>query len=327
MITLGIESTAHTLGIGIINDKGKVLANERATFTTERGGIHPTKAYQHHVFFYDTLLKNALTSAKIELEDITLIAFAQGPGLGQNLRVGAVAARALGRILNKPIIGVNHCVAHIEIGKLKTGLKDPITLYTSGANTQIIAYAGTRYRVFGETLDLGVGNFLDTIARFLNLGFPGGPKIEKLAKKGKHYIELPYSIKGMDFSFSGIQTRIRTIIENKKHKKEDICFSTQETIFAMLTEATERAVAHIDKKEVLLTGGVAANRRLVEMLSKMCKDRKIKFAVCPKELAGDNGAMIAWQGLLEYKAGKRQTLNETEISNRWRTDQVDVCWI
>ena len=325
MICLGIESTAHTFGVGIMNSDGKVLANKRHTLETDTGGIHPVKAAQAHILYYDELIVSALNEAKIKLSDVNLISFSQGPGLGQCLRVGAVAARSLSGMLNIPLIGINHCVAHIEIGKQQTGLNDPVTLYTSGANTQIIAYAGEKYRVFGETLDIGIGNFLDNIGRYMGLGFPGGPKIEKLAAKGNKYIELPYPIKGMDFSFSGLQNKVRQLIGRESN--EDLCYSIQETVFAMLIEATERALAHIDKTEVLLTGGVAANKRLTAMLARMCKDRGVKFAVCPFNLAGDNGAMIAWQGIVEFNAGKRQKLTETEIDGKWRTDQVKVNWI
>ncbi len=326
MLCLGIESTAHTLGIGIVDDKGKVLTNEKSTFTTEQGGIHPRKAVEHHLLMYQFILEKALKSAKVKLSDINLISFSQGPGLGACLRVGAVSARSLASLLKIPVIGVNHCVAHIEIGKLTSEFKDPITLYVSGANTQILAQASGRYRCFGETLDIGVGNFLDVIGRAMGLGFPAGPVIDKLAKKGKKYIELPYTIKGMDFTFSGIQTKIKQLINTKKYKIEDLCFSAQETVFAELTEATERAIAHINKKEILLTGGVAANSRLQKMLKTMSKERGVKFAVVPQELAGDNGAMIAWQGILEYKAGKKQNIRETAIKQNWRTDDIDITW-
>jgi len=325
MICLGIESTAHTLGIGIVNDKGEVLANETSNFTTEKGGIHPSKAAQHHILMYQFVLDRALKAAKIKLKDIDLVAAAFGPGLGACLRVGAVAARSLASLLNIPLIGCNHCIAHIEIGKLTSGFKDPITLYVSGANTQILALASGRYRVFGETLDIGVGNFLDVIGRSMGMGFPAGPVIDKLAKKGKNYIELPYTIKGMDFAFSGIQTKVNQLVQTEKHKTEDLCFSAQETVFAELTEATERAIAHINKKEILLTGGVAANSRLQEMLKIMSKERGVKFAVVPMALAGDNGAMIAWQGILEQKANYK--MKDTAINQHWRTDDVDVNWI
>ncbi len=366
MICLGIESTAHTFGVGIVDDKGRVLANERQTFTTESGGIRPYKAFEHHVLLAEFVLKNAIQKSGVKLNprgtssagpsrtkfgsgDIDLIAFAQGPGLGLTLRSGAVMARALAKILKKPLVGVNHCIAHVEIGKQTSGFKDPITLYVSGANTQILALAAGRYRVFGETLDVGVGNFLDHFGRLLGLGFPAGPKIDELAKSGKNYIELPYIIKGMDFSFSGILTNVEKKIEEEREKNNrkisdrflhDICYSVQETVFAILTEATERAIAHIDKSEILLTGGVAANSRLQVMLAQMAKARGVKFKVVPRELAGDNGAMIAWAGILAHNTKitqAKQSLavprrfaaletKDTAIMQDWRTDQVDAKW-
>ena len=326
MICLGIESTAHTIGIGIVTDEGRVLANEKYVFTTESGGLKPGKIVEHHLLMYEFVLKNALEKAKTKLSDVNLIAFSQGPGLGGCLRVGAAAARSLATALKVPLIGVNHPVAHVEIGKLTSGFKDPITLYVSGANTQILALAAGRYRVFGETLDVGVGNFLDSFGRTLGLGFPQGPKIEELASRGKKYIEIPYTIKGMDFAFSGILTKLEQLAKSGKYSKEDLCYSAQETVFAIMTEATERAIAHINKNEILLTGGVAANKRLAEMLSVMAKERAVKFSVVPKELAGDNAAMIAWLGILEHKAGVKQNIKETAVNQDWRTDQVDVTW-
>lgn len=327
MICLGFESTAHSLGVAIVTDKGEILANEVSTLTTESGGIIPRKAFEHHVLFYPFLLKRALEKAKIKLEDIDLIAFSQGPGIGQCLRVSAAAARALSTLLEKPLIGVNHILAHIEIAKLASGFKDPIVLFTSGANTQLISYIGGRYRIVSETLDMGIGNFLDSFGRALHLGFPAGPKIEELAAKGSKYIELPYTIKGMDFTFSGILTKLEQLARSGKYNAEDLCYSTQETVFAVLTEATERAIAHIDKQEILLTGGVAANQRLASMLATMAKDRGVGFAVVPRKLAGDNGAMIAWLGLIEYKAGRSIAIKDSKIKPDWRTDQVDVTWL
>src|SRR3989338_7143174 len=251
MLCLGIESTAHTIGIGIVDDKGNILANERSTLTTESGGIHPRKAVEHHHLFFGLLLEKVFDTAKVKPSDIDLIAFSKGPGLGGTLRVSAAAARALATKLNIPLIGVNHPVAHIEIAKLTSGFKDPVILYVSGANTQIISLAAGKYRVVGETLDMGVGNFLDAFGISLGLGFPQGPKIEELARKSKTLIELPYTIKGMDFSFSGILTKL----ERMKNKPEDLCYSAQETVFAILTEASERALAHLNKKEFLVTGG------------------------------------------------------------------------
>lgn len=326
MIALGIESTAHTLGIGIVSEEGKVLANERSIFVPKKGGIHPREAADHHAESARNVLKNAMERAGMNLEDIDAIAFSQGPGLAPCLKIGAVLARYLALKYKKPLIGVNHCIAHIEIGKLLSGAKDPVTLYVSGGNTQVIAFAEGRYRVFGETQDIGIGNALDKFARETGLGFPGGPKIEEFAKKGK-WIELPYVVKGMDVAFSGIITEALKLYRNGA-RLEDICFSLQEVCFSMLVEVTERALAHCEKDEVLLTGGVAANSRLREMLEIMCKERGAKFYAVEREFAGDNGAMIAWNGLQIYKALRKGiSLKESEIRPKWRTDEIEVVWL
>lgn len=325
MNILGIESTAHTLGIGIVTDKGKVLANSRSIYTPKKGGILPREAADSHVKNFNSVLQEALEKSKLNLGKIDAFVFAQGPGLGPCLRTGSTAARYLGLKYNKPVLGVNHCIAHIEIGKLMTKAKDPVVLYVSGGNTQVIAFAGGRYRVFGETLDIAIGNCFDTFSRELKLKHPGGPKIEKLASAGKQYIELPYTVKGMDLSFSGLLTASKNKLG--KVSKQDLCYSLQETAFAMLTEVTERAMAHTEKEEVLLTGGVAANKRLQNMLRIMAQERKAKFYKVPQEFAGDCGAMIAWLGAIMLSAETKQALNETKVRQRFRTDEVDVNWL
>lgn len=319
MICLGIESTAHTFGVGIVNDKGEILANAALTYKPKTGGIEPFEAAKFMKENAQKVLDDALATAKISLADVDIIAFSQGPGLPPCLRVGKDFALEL----KKPLIGVNHCVSHVEIGKLTTKAKDPITLYVSGGNSQVLGFAAGKYRVFGETLDIAIGNAIDKFAREAGLGFPGGPKVEELAKKGK-YIELPYVVKGMDFSFSGLVTAATKASKNEKI--EDVCFSLQETAFAMLTEVVERALAHTGKNEVLLTGGVAANKRLQEMLKIMCEERGAKFFVVPHEFSGDNGAMISWTGILQWRNTKRE-IGDTDIRPRWRTDEVDVVWL
>jgi N6-L-threonylcarbamoyladenine synthase/protein kinase Bud32 len=325
MICLGIESTAHTFGAGIVDSKGNVLSNARDTFLAKPGkGIVPREAANHHADVCAAVIKKALEEAKLKLSDIDLIAFAQGPGLPPCLRVGAVAARTLSLKLNKPLIGVNHAVAHIEIGKLTTGAKDPVILYVSGGNTQVLAFAGGRYRVFGETLDIPIGNALDQFAREAGLGNPGGKCVEETARNGR-YVELPYVVKGMDLSFAGIVT---SAIQKMKQgiPIPDICYSLQETCFAMLIEVTERALAHTGKTEVLLVGGVAANKRFSEMIGVMAKERNAKVFVVPQEYAGDCGAMIAWAGLLVHGAGQDTPIEKSGTDSSWRADEVDVKW-
>lgn len=327
---LGIESTAHTFGIGIVKDE-KILANVRDMYTTEQGGIIPSESAKHHERVFEELYNKALETANIKEQDIDAIAFSQGPGLAPCLLVGLRKAKELSLRLNKPVVGVNHCVAHLEIGKI-TGAKDPVMLYTSGANTQIIAYASGKYRVFGETLDIGVGNFIDNFARYSGIGFPGGPAIEKLAKQGKNYIELPYKVKGMDITLSGILTNLKQKVESGKYAKEDLAYSLQETVFAMLVETAERALAHTGKKELLLGGGVACNSRLQEMCKIMCEEReeKVEFFCPERSLLVDNGAMIAFLGEVMFKAKSnvftKENLNELDINSSERTDDIEVKW-
>ena len=326
MICLGIESTAHTFGIGVVNEKGEVLANVKDNFTTLNGGMVPNEASEHHVRVLDEVLKSAFETAKINPREVGLVAFSQSPGLGHCLRVGAFAARVLATRLAVPIVGVNHCIAHLEIGRLLTGATDPVLLYASGANTQVIAYEGQKYRIFGETLDIGIGNFLDSFARELGLGFPGGPKIAELASKGNEYIELPYNVKGMDVNFGGILTNLKQKLKSGKYEKEHLCFSVQETVFAMLVEVSERAMAHTGKGQLLLGGGVACNDRLQEMCRQMCQDRLAELFVPANEYLVDNAAMIAWQGLLEFGSGKEIAIKDAGIKPYLRTDQVEITW-
>ena len=320
---IGIETTAHTFGVGIV-DKGKILANEKDAYTTESGGIIPMDAAAHHKEVSERIWNGALEVAGVDEDKIEAIAISQAPGLPPCLAEGMKFAKKKAKELDVPLVPINHCVAHLEIGKI-VGAKDPVMLYASGANTQIIAYAEGKYRVFGETLDVGIGNFIDNFARYFGLGFPGGPKVEKLAKGGK-YIEVPYTIKGMDVAFSGLLTKLKQLYE-KGENKEDLAFSLQETAFATLVEAAERALAHTEKKELLLGGGVGCNARLQEMCKLMCEERGAKFFVPERSLLVDNGAMIAYLGEIMFNAGiKVEDVDNLDIDSRQRTDMVEVKW-
>ena len=323
-ICLGIEGTAHTFGVGIVDESANVLANEYSMYVPEEGGIHPREAANHHTEHAGRIIKQAMDKAGITRKDITLIAFSQGPGLGPCLRTAATSARALSLSLNVPIVGVNHCIAHLEIGRAVCNCQDPVLLYVSGGNTQVISYANGRYRVFGETLDIGLGNMLDKFGRERGMPFPAGPVIEKLATSGENLIELPYSVKGMDVSFSGLLTAALNLPENTL---EDISYSIQETAFSVLVEVTERAMAHLGKDDVLLGGGVVRNKRLVEMVEIMCQERGAKSFVPPPSLCSDNGAMIAWTGLVMNNAGISMSLDQTNINQKFRTDDVEITWI
>ncbi len=326
-IILGIEGTAWNLSAAIVTET-EIIAEVTETYKPETGGIHPREAAQHHAKYAASVIKRLLAESKekgIESSEIDGIAFSQGPGLGPCLRTVATAARMLSICLGVPLIGVNHCIAHIEVGIWRTPAKDPVVLYVSGANSQVISYMEGRYRVFGETLDIGLGNALDKFARRAGLPHPGGPKIEAYAKNASRYIPLPYVIKGMDLSFSGLSTAASEAL--KKASLEDVCYSYQETAFAMVVEVAERALAHTGKKEVLLAGGVGANTRLREMLNEMCEARGAKFYVPEKRFMGDNGIMIAYTGLLMYKSGNILSLEESRVNPSYRTDDVKVTWI
>jgi bifunctional N6-L-threonylcarbamoyladenine synthase / protein kinase Bud32 len=326
IVCLGVESTAHTFGVGIVDSEGKIIADVRNMYKPDAGkGMVPREVSDFHLENAAGLISEAVIQANIGFEDIGLVSFARGPGLAPCLHVGSSIARYIASVLKVPLVGVNHPVAHIEIGRLTTKAKDPVVLYLSGGNTQVIAFAEGRYRVFGETEDVPVGNAFDVIARELKLESPGGPEIEKLASGGK-YIELPYVVKGMNLSFSGIVSdasrRIKAGVDPK-----DLCFSLQETCFAMLTEVTERAMAHTGKDEVLLVGGVAANKRMQSMLKTMCEERGAAMKVVDMKYAGDCGPMIAWAGILKYLSLGEDNVSASKITQDWRVDDVEIPWL
>lgn len=326
MLILGIECTAHTFGCGMASSTGEILVNVNDEYIPQAGGIHPREAARHHSAVAPEILRKAFEESGVEADGVDGIAISLGPGLGPCLRTGATVARALSVYLNKPLIPVNHCVAHIEIGRLTCGIDDPLIVYVSGGNTIIAAYVEGKYRVFGETMDIALGNCLDVFARRAGLPHPGGPYVEKLASDGENFIRLPYVVKGQDVSFSGLLTAaLRKLKEG--YRLEDLCYSLQEVAFSMVCEVAERALAHTRKNEVLLTGGVAANKRLQEMLRQVAAEHGAVFRVVSREYARDNGAMIAWTGVLGLKHNVVLQVGESYVKPRWRLDQVDVPWV
>ena len=253
--------------------------------------------------------------------------------MGPCLRVGAAIARGISSRLEVPLIGVNHCVAHIEIGRQQCGCDDPVLLYVSGGNTQVIAHLEGRYRVLGETLDIGIGNMLDKFARAQGIPFPGGPVIEKLAAEWLSSqenptlegLELPFAVRGMDLAFSGVMTAAQRLIENGADLGA-VCWSLQEHAFAACVEVAERALSHTGKKELLLGGGVACNSRLRTMCEQMTEERESSSHAPPRMYCIDNGTMIALLGFIELKEGRITTLQESAIDQYLRTDQTQVTW-
>ncbi len=325
MAVLGIESTAHTASAGIVGEDAEVLALASDMYRPPSGGIHPREAANHHVEVLPGLVERALAEAKLSEREIEAVAFAQGPGLGPCLRAGATVARMLALTWDRPLVPVNHCVAHVEIARVLSGLDDALLLYASGGNTQVIAFGAGRYRVLGETLDIGIGNFLDKLWIALGGSFPGGPAIEAAAKGRTELLPLPYTVHGMDVAFSGILTAALAQSE-RGADRADVAYSVEVTTYSMLTEITERALAHLGRANVVLGGGVACNERLQGMVRAMAEGRGGTSFAPPKRLCVDNGAMIAWTGALAHRAGVRTAIEASAIRPRQRTDLVDVPW-
>ncbi|MEM4348483.1 MAG: tRNA (adenosine(37)-N6)-threonylcarbamoyltransferase complex transferase subunit TsaD [Candidatus Anstonellaceae archaeon] len=328
MLCLGIESTAHTLGIGIckLQKSGiSILANAKKMYKSPPGqGIIPRLAAQHHADAFEEVLHEALSTANVRLSEIDLFSFSRGPGIGQCLRISCAAAKFLASKFKKPILGINHCHAHLEISKGLLKMRDPLFVYVSGANTQLIidakaAKAHSRFLVLGETLDMGLGNLLDSFAREAKLQNPHGSEVAKLAQSGK-YFPLPYTVKGMNFAFAGLFTA--AVKSLGRQKTQDICRSLLETAFAEICEAAERALCLYSKKEVTACGGVAQNTMLCRMLSEMCRLHKARFGAVEPQYNADNGAMIAYTALKEWQKGKREKLSDLKPDGYWRIDQV-----
>ncbi|GAA5950788.1 hypothetical protein JCM21900_002018 [Sporobolomyces salmonicolor] len=445
LLALGLEGSANKLGVGLIlhsppspassspsktGDPGSVsiLSNIRHTYVTPPGeGFLPSDTARHHKRWISEVVDKALREGGKTMDDVDVVCFTKGPGMGAPLQTVALVARTLAMMYNKPLVGVNHCVGHIETGRLITSSPSPIVLYVSGGNTQVIAYSQQRYRIFGETLDIAVGNCLDRFARIIGLSNDPSPgsNIEKEAKKGRRLLPIPYATKGMDIMLGGIlhaaeaytrDPRFRPSSssgpsppsssttatapspslaaaggklngklgspmvsqEARRRRAEgtegpqaalqniglddssstarvqlaegsglvdagvevpppeegeedvitpaDLCFSLQETVFAMLVEITERAMAHAGGKEVLIVGGVGCNARLQEMMGVMAAERGGSIFATDERFCIDNGIMIAHAGLLSYRMGYETPLEETWCTQRFRTDEVLVNW-
>jgi universal protein Kae1 len=325
VVVLGIESTAHTASVGIVDAEANVLALASDMYRPPAGGIHPREAANHHVDWFPGLVEKALAAAGIAPREVEAVAFAQGPGLGPCLRAGATVARTLSMVWDRPLVPVNHCVAHVEIARVLSRMDDPLLLYASGGNTQVIAYGRGRYRVLGETLDIGIGNFLDKLWIELGGTFPGGPQIEAEAMRGSELLPLPYSVHGMDVAFSGMLTAALAL-HAKGAPRADLAYSVEATAYSMLTEITERALAHRRRDAVVLGGGVACNARLQGMVRAMVEGRGGTMFAPPRSLCVDNGAMIAWTGLLAHRAGVTVPVAASGVEPRQRTDLVTTPW-
>lgn len=331
MLVVGFEGSANKLGIGIVRGES-ILANERCTYIPPLGhGFKITEASAHHQANIMGLFKRALSKAQIKIREIDYLAYTAGPGIGLCLQGVALFVKVLSEMYDIPVVPVNHCVAHIEMGRFITGSDNPTVLYVSGGNTQIISYDKKKYRVYGETLDIAIGNCLDRLARELEISNDPSPgyNIEKYAEKGKHYIKLPYTIKGMDVSFAGMLSYIKKYLEGKEITDElraDLCYSVQETGFAMLVEVSERAMACTGSSEILVVGGVGCNKRLQRMASEMARQRGGKGYSADERYCIDNGLMIAHTAYKMILSGYECKDRSCKVKQRSRTDTIEITW-
>jgi N6-L-threonylcarbamoyladenine synthase len=327
MLCLGIESTAHTFGASLFDSRNGIVTNVNSTYRPPVGvGIHPRKASEHHAAVSDEVVRSALSAPNREPVDPDVIAYAAGPGLGPCLRVGATVGRALSLFLKKPLVPVHHGVAHLDIAMSIGKARDPLAVLVSGGHTSILVHVGKRWRVYGETQDITLGNLLDMFGREAKLPSPGGPSVGREAAKGQSLVDLPYTVKGNDVAYSGLLTAASSLLR-RGGDLADICFSLQETAFSMLSEAVERSLVQTRRNEVLLAGGVAASPRLRQMIGLVAEDHGASFHPVPVEYSGDCGAQIACSGRLAFESGFAVRTSDSFVIPRWRLDEVDVPWI
>jgi N6-L-threonylcarbamoyladenine synthase/protein kinase Bud32 len=328
MRIVGLEGTAWAASAALYDtDTGEIFVESDA-YEPDSGGIHPREAAEHMGSAIPdvvaTVLDRAAETGPTDALDLDAVAFSRGPGLGPCLRVVGTAARSLAGTLSVPLVGVNHMVAHLEIGRHQSGFSSPVCLNASGANAHLLGYHDGRYRVLGETMDTGVGNAIDKFTRHLGWSHPGGPKVEARAGEGSYH-DLPYVVKGMDFSFSGLTSAAKDAVDDGV-SVADVCFSLQETVFAMLTEVAERALSLTGTDELVLGGGVAQNDRLRGMLASMCEQRGADFYAPEARFLRDNAGMIAVLGAKMYAAGDTVGIPESTVDPNFRPDEVPVTW-
>ncbi|MEM4158471.1 MAG: KEOPS complex N(6)-L-threonylcarbamoyladenine synthase Kae1 [Candidatus Anstonellaceae archaeon] len=318
---LGIESTAHTFGVGIFDsEKNIILSNAKSYYKPLGEGIVPKKAAEFHIQNSTKTILQALGEAKLKIRDIDYFAYSAGPGLGPCLQIGSICTEFLAEKYGKKVIPINHPHAHVEITKYQTGFLDPLILYVSGGNTQILVEKEKlKFIVMGETLDIGLGNLFDMFARKLGEEFGHGSIVAKLASEGKNFYNMPYTIKGMNFSFSGLYTYATKLIG--KIPKEDLCYSLMEVAFDELCEATERALMLTRKKQIIVCGGVAQNKELIKKLTQMASEHGVEVKTSEDQYNADNGAMIAVcaSKLTEYAIESEEVFYD----QKWRIDQLE----
>ena len=323
MLILGIESSCDETAAAVVKDGREVLSNvinSQIDIHTEYGGVVPEIASRSHVECINNVVKEALKQANCTMDDIDAIAVTYGPGLVGCLLVGVSYAKGLSYATGKPLIAVNHIKGHI-CGNYLThpNLEPPfMCLLISGGNTQLVNVTGyNEYEILGKTRDDAIGESFDKVARVVGLGYPGGPKIDKLAKEGQANIDLPVThFDNLDFSFSGI----KTAVINLHHKipdinKADLCASFEKAVTEMIVENCKKAIKQYNTQKLVLAGGVSSNSYIRNAFDNLQKELGIKVYYPELKLCTDNAAMIASCGYYEYQAGNFADLSLNAVPN------------
>ncbi len=323
ILTLGIESSCDETSVSVVKNGREILSNiidTQIPIHEKYGGVVPEIASRNHVEAISRVTKLALKDANVKFEDIDAITPTYGPGLVGALLVGVSYAKALSYAINKPLVGVNHIQGHIAANYLTyKELKPPfLCMLVSGGNTQIVYVKDyTKFEVLGKTRDDAIGEAFDKVARVVGLDYPGGPKVDKLAKLGEPNIKLPktHFEDSLDFSFSGIKTAVININHNTKDiNKADLCASFEKTVTEVLIENIQKAIKQTGMKSLAIAGGVSANSYIRKEILKL-QNENLKIYMPDLKLCTDNAAMIASAGYYNFIEGKRDELDLNAIPN------------
>lgn len=343
MLVMGIESSCDETACAIVSDNKEILSSVVWSQYDEHrrfGGVVPEIAARAHLEQVDLIVQEAMKQAKVDFKDLSAIAVAGGPGLIGGVMVGVVTAKAIALAHDLPFVAINHLEGHALMARLTNDLEFPyLLMLTSGGHCQILVVeAPGKYEKLGGTIDDSAGEAFDKVAKMLNVGYPGGPNIEKTALYGnpKRFI-LPYPMKGRegcDFSFSGLKTAVRHQIETLEKQgplteqdKADMCASFQRTVVSVISDRLKNGIAlfkekYPNGKSLVVSGGVAANTSLRDALQSLAFKNKMNFAAPPLKLCTDNGVMIAWAGVERFSLGKTSSL-DFKAKPRWPLDKMD----
>lgn len=322
-VVLGIESSCDETSAAIVVNGRRVLSNvinSQIDIHTIYGGVVPEIASRCHVEVINQVVKEAIKKADMQLEDIDVVSCTYGPGLVGALLVGVSYAKGLAYALQKPLVGVNHIEGHIAANYITYPELEPpfLCLIISGGHTHLVKIINyTDFEILGRTKDDAIGESYDKVARVIGLGYPGGPKIDKLAYEGNANIELPKSkIEGLNFSFSGIKTAVINLHhKNPEINKADLCASFEKVTTEMLIDNVIKAVEENKIRKVVLAGGVSANTYIRKEFKKLGEQKNIKIYHPELRLCTDNAAMIAAAAYYNYENGKTSELNLNAVPN------------